>query len=390
MLYPRTVTTTDMPLSSPQIPSYSLLHTEWSKGWGGQEIRILAESRAFRERGVNVIIATQPDATLYNKALEAGFTIAPVRMHKGLNFGAVAKLVKIIRENKIDIVHSHSSVDHRLAGIAARLTGRPIVRSRHLSTPIKRSPLSKALYTKLADKVITSGEFIRDAMIEHNGMPPNHIVSIPAGTDIDQFSLKRDLPNVRGNFGINESDFVVGIVGVLRSWKGHADLIHAAIRARQRIPHLKLLIVGEGPQRPAIEKMIDETLSSDFIHLTGHQADPAAFMKAMDIVTLPSYANEATSQVLPQAMAMFRPVISSNIGGLPEVVIHEKTGLLVPPHSPEKLANAIVYLYENPSLRNELAAQGHLHILKRFTFKGMIDNTQHVYEELLVGRRNLY
>lgn len=375
-----------MPHSSRHPPLFSLLHTEWSNGWGGQEIRILAECKAFRERGIDVIIATQPDATLLTKAREAGLTVIPVCMHKALNIGAVLQLAKIIRVNQIDIVHTHSSVDHRLAGIAARLTGRPIVRSRHLSTPIKRSPLSKALYTKLADKVITSGQFIRKAMIERNGMAPNHIVSIPAGINIDQFSLERNLPDIRINFGIKDNDFVVGIVGVLRSWKGHADLIHAAVLAKQHIPHLKLLIVGEGPQRPTIEQLIDETRSHDFVYLAGHQADPAPFMKAMDVVTLPSYANEATSQVLPQAMAMFRPVISTDIGGLPEVIIHEKTGLLVPPRSPEKLANAIIRLYETPALRSTLATQGRQHVLNQFTFEIMIDNTQRVYEELLIGR----
>ena len=87
-------------------------------------------------------------------------------MHKGLNISAILQLVKIIKNEQISIVHTHSSVDHRLAGIAARISGKPIVRSRHLSTPISRSPISKALYMKLADRVITSGESIRQAMIK--------------------------------------------------------------------------------------------------------------------------------------------------------------------------------------------------------------------------------
>lgn len=367
--------------------NFSLLHTEWSSGWGGQEIRILAESKAFRERGVTVSIAAQPGGQLLRHASEEGFQVFPVHMHKGLNLSAIAQFVNIIRKHQIDLVHTHSSVDHRLAGIAARLTRRPIVRSRHLSTPIKRSPFSKALYTRLADRVITSGQFIRDAMVEYNGMPAEQIVSIPAGIDVEQFSLARELPDVRAELGISAGAFVVGIVGVLRSWKGHADLVQAVRLLKAEIPGIKLLIVGEGPQRGALETLIHETGQEDNVLMVGHQKDPAPYMKAMDVVALPSFANEATSQVLPQAMAMRRPVISTNIGGLPEVVLHEKTGLLVPPRDCKAIAAALLRLQQDPQLRQRLADQGYRHAQENFTFEAMIDRTEAVYRSLLTHTR---
>lgn len=362
---------------------FSLLHTEWSSGWGGQEIRILAESKAFRDRGANVYIATQPDGQLFKKATEAGFVVIPVKMHKGLNFAAIGKFLSIIKSRRIDLVHTHSSVDHRLAAIAARLSGRPIVRSRHLSTPIKRSPFSKALYTKFADRIITSGEFIRQAMITENGMPASHIVSIPAGIDVQQFSLDRTFSDIRAELRIPSSCFVVGIVGVLRSWKGHVDLIEAVAQLRNNLPNIRLLIVGEGVTRPVLEQLIADHNLGNIVLLTGHQPDPAHYINAMDVVVLPSYANEATSQVLPQAMSMRRPVISTDIGGLPEVVINEQTGLIVPPRNPTAIAAALQRIHDDPKLRNRLAEQGYKHVQKKFTFDGMINLTQAVYTELL-------
>jgi glycosyltransferase involved in cell wall biosynthesis len=361
----------------------TVLHTEWSSGWGGQEIRILAESQALRARGYNMMIATQQDSQLLQQAKEAGFKTFAVKMHKGLNFGAIWTIAKIIKEQHVDIVHSHSSVDHRLAGLAAKLLGCPLVRSRHLSTPIKRSPLSKFLYTRLADRVITSGEFIRQAMIVWNRMPEDLIVSIPAGIDEKKFSLERALPDVREEQGWGKEAFVVGIVAVLRSWKGHEDLIAAVDIARRSIPNLKLLVVGEGVRRHAIEKMIEEAGLGDIVRLAGYQKDPAPYIKAMDVVVLPSYANEATSQVLPQAMAMMRPVISTNIGGLPEVVEHESTGLLVPPRSPFAIAEAIQRLYQDPELRSKLARIGYERVIERFTFTRMIDDTAAVYNAVI-------
>lgn len=364
--------------------AFTILHTEWSFGWGGQEIRILAESLAFKNRGISVKIAAQPDGQLIDRAKKAGIEVFPVRMHKGLNISAIWQLVKIIKNEQINIIHTHSSVDHRLAGIAARICGKPIVRSRHLSTQISRSPISKALYMKLADRVITSGESIRQAMIKNNKMSSDHIVSIPAGIDTKQFSLQREMADIRPLFQIPRESFIVGIVGVLRSWKGHQDLIKATKHIRDKIPKLKILIVGEGPQRSAIEQQVIEDKLSDIIILTGHQIDPAPFMKAMDVVVLPSYANEATSQVLPQAMAMRRPVISTDIGSLPEVVINEKTGLSIQPRDIDALAGAIIRLYNNRELRKKLATAGYAHVQSKFTFDRMVDATEEVYQKLLV------
>jgi len=370
-------------MTKSKISTFTLLHTEWSSGWGGQEIRILAESLAFKSRGISVKIAAQPNGELIDRAKNAGIEVFPVQMHKGLNISAIWQLVKIIKNEQINIIHTHSSVDHRLAGIAAHISGSPIVRSRHLSTPISRSPISKALYTKLADRVITSGESIRQAMIKNNRISSDHIISIPAGIDTNQFSLEREMVDIRSLYQIPKESFIIGIVGVLRSWKGHQDLIAAVKNLRDKIPKLKLLIVGEGPQRKAIEEQVIESNLSDIVILTGYQKDPAPFMKAMDIVVLPSYANEATSQVLPQAMAMRRPVISTNIGSLSEVVINEQTGLSIPPRDIDALANALIRLYRNKELRYELANSGYEHVQSKFTFNQMIDSTEAVYRKLL-------
>jgi len=363
--------------------SFSLLHTEWSSGWGGQEIRILAESLAFKNRGISVKIAAQPNGQLIDRARNAGIEVFPVHMNKGFNISAIWHLIKIIKNEQINIVHTHSSVDHRLAGIAARISGCSVVRSRHLSTPISRSPLSKALYMKLADQVITSGESIRQAMISNNGMSGDRIVSIPAGIDTNQFSLDRKMPDVRSLYNIPKDTFILGIVGVLRSWKGHSDLIDAVKRISYKIPKLKLLIVGEGPQRKAIEKQIINLNLSDIVILVGYQKDPAPFMKAMDVVVLPSYSNEATSQVLPQAMAMRRPVISTSIGSLQEVVINEQTGLTVPPRDVVALSEAVIRIYTNKNFGYKLAESGYLHVQSKFTFDQMINSTEAVYRKIL-------
>jgi glycosyltransferase involved in cell wall biosynthesis len=236
---------------------------------------------------------------------------------------------------------------------------------------------------KLADRVITSGEFIRDTLIKENNMIEGHIVSIPAGADEKKYSASLNLEDIRPRFNLKKQDFVIGMVSVLRSWKGHNYVIEAMILLVKKVPNIHLLIVGDGPKKDEILKLIDKHSLSKYITLAGHQNDPAPFYKSMDLIILPSYAGEATSQTLPQAMLMGKPVISTNIGGLPEVVINNDTGLVVPPKDSQAIAFAISTMYLNSDFRNKMAKQGRDHALKRFTFRKMVDSTYNVYIDLL-------
>jgi glycosyltransferase involved in cell wall biosynthesis len=360
-----------------------ILHTEWSNGWGGQEIRILAESQNFIKKGYEVIIAAQPNSELYKKSNQAGVRTIAINMNKGINFVAIWNLVRYIKKNKIDIIHTHSSVDSRTAGIAGKIAGIKIVRSRHISLPISKSRLTWWQYMKLADKVITSGRDIRNNMIRDNKMLPNKIASAPAGVDTKIFSEKRDLKDIRPKYNIEKTDFLVGIVSVLRSWKGHSYLIEAIKMVSNEISNIHLIIVGEGPQKENIEQLVESLEIKEKVTLTGYQPNPEIFFKAMDVMVLPSFAGEATSQVLPQAMLMGKPVISTEAGGLSEVVIHNETGLIVPTKDSYKIYKAIKKLHNDKDLRNKLIKNGKKHALKNFTFDQMINTTENVYQEVL-------
>ena len=364
----------------------SLLHTEWSDGWGGQEIRILSESKELIKRGNSVIIAAQPNSQLLKKSREVGIPVLSLKMSKGLNIFATYKLVRFIKENQIDIVHTHSSVDSRVGGLAGRIARIPVVRSRHISIPVSQSMFTWFQYMKLASKVITSGLFIKDTLVQENNMIPDHIVSIPAGADEEKYCADASLEDVRHKFGLDKNEFVIGMVSVLRSWKGHNYVIESMKHLVEQTPNIRLLIVGDGPKKDEIQTLIGKYQLEKHVTLAGHQSDPTPFYQAMDMVILPSYAGEATSQTLPQAMLMEKPVVSTDIGGLPEVVIHNKTGLVVPPQDSESIASSILALYFNVDLRNKLAKQGREHALKYFTFGKMVDSTYNVYVDLLKER----
>src|SRR5262249_11314311 len=161
----------------------TVLHTESSGGHGGQEIRTLAEARWLLGHRWGALIACQPHSPLFAQAKTASIPVEPVRMRGATDLGAALRLRRLIRERGVSVVHTHSSVDSWLAGVAAKSLGRPVVRTRHVSIPIRRR---RALVYRLADRIITSGESVRSIGIPP-GIPPERVGTIPPRADPHPF-----------------------------------------------------------------------------------------------------------------------------------------------------------------------------------------------------------
>ena len=349
-------------------------------------MRVVAESVAMRARGHKVVIACQPDSQILQEANAAGIPTVPMRLRKGLDIAGVARCVQAIRAHGIDIVHTHSSPDAWTCGLAARLAGVRVVRSRHLSTPVKPGWTSRFVYGRLADRVIASGQAVRDHLIAINALDPARIVSIPAGIDVQRFTPVADSSAVRRELGLADTDFAIGIVAVLRSWKGHVHLIEAVHRLCAENVPAKLLIVGAGPQEEALKRKVQQLGMDSRVLMLGYRTDVPRLIGAMDCSVLPATKNEATSQALPQALAMKIPVIATAVGGLPEVVIHQQTGLLIPPGNTDALCLALLWIHRHPAEAKQMAERGYAHVHANFAFETMIDRTEAVYRDLVPDR----
>jgi len=348
-------------------------------------MRIVQESLEFMKRGYRMMIACQPGSRIQNVAEGKGIPVIALRMRVAMDPLAVANCIRAIKKNGVDLVHTHSSTDSWCCSMGAKLAGVPVIRSRHVTTPISTNCFSHFLFMKLADRVITSGETIRRQMIEGNGYNPRKIISIPAGIDEKRFSPEISGDNVRKDLNIGKEDYLLGIVSVLRSWKGHVYLLEAFRALREKIPHLKLVIVGSGPQERNIRKYIEGNGLAGKVIMTGHREDVPQILKNLDLFILPSYSNEATSQVIPQAMAMGIPVIATSAGGIWEVVKDGETGKLVPPRNAPALSEAIFWAYQNREETRKMARKARELVLKDFTLARMIEKTGNVYRELLDG-----
>ena len=360
-----------------------ILHTEWSLGWGGQEIRILAEMRAFRSRGYEMQLACRDGSRIAAEAAREGFVVHRLPFRGPMDVLTIGRLARLVGSQRIGVIHTHSSVDSWCGGIAGRLKGIRVVRSRHLASEVTPGLNAKIVYGLLPDRVISSGRHIRDRLLALTKADPASHASVPAGADAARFHPGVDAEPVRREFALSPSDQVVGVVAVLRSWKGHDVLVEACAKAITELPRLKLLIVGDGPQRARIQELIDFHGLGAHAVLTGHRDDVPVLMKAMHVCVLPSLKNEATSQVMPQAMLVGTPVICSSAGGLTEVVQDGKTGRVVAPGDVEGLTRALLAVWAEPERTRALAEAARAYALRELTFERQIDATEAVYRELL-------
>ena len=354
-----------------------ILHTESSLGWGGQEIRVLTEARGVARRGHHVAIAAPAHSRIFAAAPE--YDVARIELpiaRKSLR-GLLA-LRRHLAATRYDVVNTHSSTDSWLAALACRTTSprAPIVRTRHISAPVPRNAATRWLYRQ-ARHIVTTGERLRTQVIDETGVDASRVTSIATGIDLARFS-PGDRAAARAGLGLDAAAPIVGIVATLRSWKGHAHLLEAiAGMARKDV---RLVIVGDGPQREALEAKA-RTLAIDArTHFAGNRTDVAPWLRAFDVFCLPSYANEGVPQALAQAMACGLPVVTTPVGSIGELVQDAHTGVIVPPSDPQALRAALESLLADEPRRRVLGAAALRHAREHLGEGHMIDAMLRVFE----------
>jgi glycosyltransferase involved in cell wall biosynthesis len=352
-----------------------ILHTESSMGWGGQEIRIMQESLGMTERGHRIIIAAPEKSIIFKRAKDAGIETFPERFQKR-NPISVLNLLSLINRERPEIVNTHSSSDSWVTTIAARLsTSRPkIIRTRHLSAPISRSYLSRLLYDLLPDAVITTGEGIRQRMIYYNKFDASKIFSIPTGVDLKRFNPENVKPAFKAN------GFSIGMIGVLRSWKGHRFFIEAVPEILSQIPDAVFYIVGDGPQYENIRNLIQGLSLQNKVFMLGHREDIPEILFAIDVIVHPSYANEGIPQTILQALVMKKPVVASDAGSIREVIMNGQTGFLIPTKNSYEIALKVLDLYKNPKLCAGFGKEGRKLVEKHYLIDQMLDKIEKLYK----------
>ena len=357
----------------------AILHTESSLGWGGQEIRILSESKGFLARGHKVLLACPPQARIREEAKNWGVPVMELPIAKKRPVG-VKVLVELLKAHHVDVVCTHSSTDTWLAALALLVLGRPVplVRLRHISAPVPRNPLSRWLYGRASARIVTTGEALKRQLAEQNGIAPERMDSVPTGIDAERFR-PGDKAAARKRLGLPQEKILVGIVATLRSWKGHRYLIEAVAGMDQGVA---LVIVGEGPMREVLEADVKKLGLAARTTFAGNQADVLPWLQALDLFALPSYANEGVPQALVQAMLVGLPCVTTHAGSIAELALHEHTALVVAPKDAAALGKALARLVADEPLRKSLGAAARAHCAAKYSYETMLDRMEAIYRQV--------
>lgn len=354
---------------------------EASPGWGGQEIRILKESLGMQKRGHQIFLGVAKGGGLVEKARLEGFWVEEIFFSKKTAFKAFFQILKIIKSCRIDLVITHSSLDAWIGGMAARILRKPIVRTRHLSTPINGGLNGFLLYNKLADAVATTSDIARKEVILKSKKPKQFCFNVPTGIDPSFADVEGSaVLQFQKKLKKRPDDFLIGTACFMRSWKGIDDFLEAAFLLKE-YQDIRWAIIGGGHMQKYMDKA--KTLKLDNLVFTGHLENPNAAIAALDAFALLSTAHEGVSQALLQAALLRKPLIGTMTGGIPEVCIHNQTGLIVPSFSPQKVAEAVLKLKESAALACRMGEKAAKLVEKQFTLEPMLDLMEKVYQAAL-------
>jgi glycosyltransferase involved in cell wall biosynthesis len=369
-------------------PTLSILHTESSIGWGGQEIRILTEARGMLDRGHNVMLLTPPNAEMLPAAKKMGVPVEAINIAKK-RVGPLLDLRRWLASNggRYDVINTHSSTDAWLTAIVCQtLSGMPpIVRTRHVSTAINNHWSTRWLYTKATSHIATTGEALKAQLHRDNGYLLDRMTSVRTGIDLNRFQ-PLDKSAMRARLRASENP-TIGILATLRDWKGHDYLLDALKLLRIKFPEWRLIIIGDGPQRARLTSRVENENLSGVVRFVGNVDNVPEWLSTLDIFTLPSFGDEGVPQGIMQAMACGLPVVSTPVGAIAEAVQDGSTGVLVAPKNAAALAAALERLMEDEALRLNMGQAGRAYASTSFGIDVMLDRMTEVFGRAVAAHK---
>jgi glycosyltransferase involved in cell wall biosynthesis len=303
--------------------------------------------------------------------------------------GAFVRLLGLLKCLRPDIIHAHGQDAAILASAARLLTSKPLVITRHVMDEPRESRRDK-LRARMtlwalsrADSVIAVSKAAADGLAKITKLPRPKIHVIPNGIELESFcaaELEESGLQLREKFGYDSNHRVVLLPAALRNGKGH-DVFFAAIpRLRQQIPSLRVIVAGSGDQESNLRECARSF--ADCVLFLGECAQMPQLFHACDLVVLPSFS-EALPTALIEAAASRRPVVATRIGGTPEVVDENRTGLLVRTNDPDALADAIIEMFKNPERLKTFGSAARAHAEKNFSIELQVARTLKLWSEVI-------
>ena len=371
-----------------------ILHIFSNWKWTGPAEHALNTAVMLKRAGHEVTFAcaappAEAPESLAAAAIKAGIipvTAFALNKHFNLthNVSDIFRLRSFLKKEKFDLIHTHLTNDHLLAGCAAQLIkGRtPIVRTCYDGTGIRRTLKNRLLLSTMTDGLITISDSTRRQIMNHYSVPAKRIWKVHVPVDLARFNPQA-VENCRAQYRLSHDDIVGGIVARVQKHRRFGVLLEALAIVLREFPQLKFMIIGRGThiEEIAIKPSMKMGIRPNLI-FTGYKAqDFTATLACLNFKVFLVPGSDGACRAVREAMALGIPVIAANRGMLPEIVENNREGLIIDDR-PENLAEAIMTLVENPGIRQAMGQNALEKARGEFDLETQAKKIEQIYQEV--------
>lgn len=350
--------------------------------WGGVKTWMLEYGTKLASRGHKVIICANKKETgsFIGRCRENGLTVYPMKFGVDYSPFTIWRFISIIQKEKIDIVCTNIEKDNRSAGIAARICGKKVIQRVGLVTDLRNSFKFRFMQAAVIDNIVVPCNYIKEGLKRLSWLKQEKIVVIHNGKDLRKYQPNKSYCEVREELGVYEKTVLLCVSSQLAKTKGHQYLLEAFSLLKKRYGDIKLIIIGQGPLREELECKAKALGLDNSVIFLGHRNDINRVVDAADIAVLPSL-EEGFPNTVVEYMALGKPVVATNIAGIPEVVADRETGFLVPPADSKKLAEALERLINDKEVREKMGNNGRKRIKLFYDIDDKVKELERIFTD---------
>jgi len=361
-----------------------IIYLTESMGWSGGAQQVLWMAGALRKRGHELFLACQPGSDLIARAREEGVPTVDVRMRQDYDIPAAVRVASLLRAHRTEVLHAQHSTGHAIGLMAAWWARVPVFAvTRRVVFPMHKNIFSRFKY--LSGRIngyVAISSAVKEELMKA-GLSTLRIEVIPSVMS-HEAGNPQDRIDVRKELGLSTARPLITNIANYADFKGQDVLVRAAAEVVKRFPDAQFLFAGRDTEK--LKPLVNQLDLSASVRLVGFRTDVSRLLAATDIFVLPSL-QEAVGTALREAMSAGLACIGTNVGGIPESIRHEDTGLLVPPADVGALAQAIIRLLEDPHQAQTLAVRGREFVREHFTLEPASVKMEAFYERLLAKKQ---
>lgn len=363
----------------------TILHLIETSGPGGAENVLINLVDKLDKNKYKSLICLLKDGWLNAQLAKRRFETTILPHTRTLDFSWLYHAIRFIRARNVSLLHAHEFAMNTYSSMISSLVNIPCVATVHGKNYYTEKWRRKVAYRFVAkqSKMVAVSKDIKNFLLDQVHIDEAKVITIHNGIDVDQYLPRHEgRERTRRELGVDENRPVIGTIGNLYSVKGHRYLLKAALTVTEQYPDTVFLFAGRGQMLDELQSQARALGIYNNVRFLGFREDVADLLDGFDIFVLPSLSEGLPLSIL-EAMAANKPVVATNVGGIPEVVVDGETGLLVPPMDSAALANAMLTLLNDPGIARTFVEKGAERVTARFSVQAMVTEYERLYEKAL-------